>query len=350
MTRAKLYLFQFLIQLKNLNGEQADLVNELREDMRAQHDKFDDAKIKARLRQLAPPDIIEFFLKLYHEECEKELNAVLPCEEQLEPLPTQAAERDVAAADRLVAEEKGNLLYCYELKKWLVWDKRRWKEDTGQRSRMLMEKSMRRYVGKIAANSQSRDISEAGKCLDSHRITNALREAEKKLGVNAAQLDTHPMLLTFKNGTLNLETGELEPHQPEHLITKMIHYNYNAEAECPKFLTFLEHAVGKEALPYLQKLVGYTLTGDTSEKTFIIVWGLPDTGKTTFLDIVRSLLSELAVLLQVDTLMAKRQGSDAAAQEDLAALRGVRFASTSELDQNRKLSIGMINALFREWE
>jgi putative DNA primase/helicase len=172
-----------------------------------------------------------------------------------------------------------------------------------------------------------------------------LHEAEKKLGVAAADLDTRPFLITFENGTLDLETMTLGPHRREHLITKMVHHTYNPKATLlPRFLGLLEHAVGEEAMPYMQKLLGYSLTGDTSEKTFIVVWGAGDTGKTTFLEIVRKLLEEYAVLLQVDTLM-DRHGSDSAVQEDLAALRGMRIATTSELDQGRKLSIAVIKRI-----
>ena len=251
---------------------------------------------------------------------------------------------DAGNADLLVAAEGDDLRYCFEMKKWLVWDKRRWLVDEKQTARALMEKTMRAYVAKVADTGNAKDISTASACLDTYRITNGLHEAEKKLGVAAAELDTHPCLITFKNGTLELETMTLGPHKREHLITKMIHHNYDCEAKPSLFLSLLEHAVGKGAMPYVRKLLGYSITADTSEKTFIVVWGDSDTGKTTFLQILRKLLREYAVLLQVDTLM-ERRGGDSAAQEDLVALRGMRIATTSELGQEKKLSIAVIKRL-----
>ena len=143
---------------------------------------------------------------------------------------------------------------------------------------------------------------------------------QKKLGVAAADLDTHPLLITFENGTLDLETMTLGPHKREHLITKMIQHNYNPEAKLPRFFSgCLNTQLAKEAMPYMQKLLGYSLTGETSEKTFIVVWGAGDTGKTTFLKIVRKLLEEYAMLLQVDTLMDRQEAI-------LLARRSRRFA------------------------
>jgi P4 family phage/plasmid primase-like protien len=251
---------------------------------------------------------------------------------------------DAGNAELLVAAEGDDLRYCFEMKKWLVWDKRRWLVDEKQTARVLMEETMRARVAEVVVSGSPKQIAVVSNCLDTYRITNGLHEAEKKLGVAATDLDTHPFLITFKNGTLDLETMTLGPHKREHLITKMIQHNYKPEAKLPRFLGLLEHAVGKEAMPYIQKLLGYSLTGETSEKTFIVVWGAGDTGKTTFLEIVRKLLEEYAVLLQVDTLMDRR-GSDSTAQEDLAALRGTRIATTSELDQGRKLSIAVIKRI-----
>ncbi len=248
---------------------------------------------------------------------------------------------DAVNADMLVRAEGENLRYVHEMKKWMPWDGRRWKIDEGQRARALMEKTMRAYIAKVAETGSAKDVEAAADCLNTKRITNGLGEAEKKLGVAANELDSHPFLVTFQNGTLDLRTMTLTPHQREHLITKMVHHNYVPDAECPRFLSFLEHAVGADAIPYVQKLLGYSLTGDTSEKTFVVVWGVGDTGKTTFLEIARKLLEEYAVLLQVDTLMDRR-GGDGSTQEDLASLRGTRLATTSELDQGRKLSIATL--------
>ena len=197
----------------------------------------------------------------------------------------------------------------------------------------------------MAANGTAEDIARAAKLLASSAVSNALREAEKKLLVNIEQLDSDPMLITFANGTLDLRTGELSEHDPEDYITKMIHHNYNPDAECPKlWIRLLHHAVGDEGVRYLQKAFGYLLTGDTCEKKFFLLYGERDTGKTTALDVLAILLKEFHSQLMVDTLMEKR-GNDSAMHEDLATLRGCRFATTSELDRGRRLSIATLKRI-----
>ena len=62
--------------------------------------------------------------------------------------------------------------------------------------------------------------------------------------ISASELDTHPWLLNFRNGTIDLRTGELTGHNPDHHITKLIEYDYNLTATCPRFFKFLERITG----------------------------------------------------------------------------------------------------------
>jgi putative DNA primase/helicase len=197
---------------------------------------------------------------------------------------------------------------------------------------------MRKYVKSIVATGNITDINDAKHCLDTFRITNGLREAQNRLAISVSELDQHPFLLTFTNGTLNLETAEFGQHNRKHLITKMVHHEYHSQALCPQWLAFLTRAVGQEGVAYLQKVIGYALTGYTSEKKFFVICWPKNVGKTTFLETIQEILKEHAVLLQVDTLLDK-YGGDSGKQEDLVSLRGARFARTSELERHRKLSV-----------
>src|SRR4029453_8138582 len=94
----------------------------------------------------------------------------------------------------------------------------------------------------------------ATSCLNSQRITNALREAQPHLAIRPAELDTHSDLLNFGNGTLDLETGALRPHRRDDFITKLVHYEYRPEAKCPTFLAFLTRTMANHLglIAYLQ--------------------------------------------------------------------------------------------------
>jgi P4 family phage/plasmid primase-like protien len=259
-------------------------------------------------------------------------------------MPLQAQFTACVNADRIVTDHGDRLRFCFELNSWLWWDGMRWKPDAQQRARQLTEQTLRNLLLQKSLKGTADEIVGAAKLLQTAGVSNALFETEKKLLINIEQLDSDPWLVTFANGTVDLRSGELgEPDQADY-ISKLIHFPFNPDASCPKWLSFLRHAVGDEGVRYLQKAFGYALTADTSEKKFWVLHGESNTGKTTCLTILAILLREFHSLLMVDTLLDKK-GGDSAAQEDLASLRGCRFASTSELDRNRRLSIAQLKRI-----
>ena len=142
--------------------------------------------------------------------------------------------------------------------------------------------------------------------LNMNRIASALEMVQSDLAITPEQLDSDPNLLNVLNGTIDLRTGQLLAHTRSHYITKLVNVDYDPAAQCPVFLAFLDQVIGHLA-DFLQKAIGYSLTGLTSERAFFICYGAGSNGKTTLLSFFRSLLNEYATLLQVDTLMARSQ-------------------------------------------
>ena len=94
---------------------------------------------------------------------------------------------------------------------------------------------------------------------------------------------------------------------------------------------------------YLQRALGYSLTGTTEEKAVFVPFGSGDNGKTTLLSTFLFLLEEYAVLLQVDTLMVRQESNNT--QADLADLRGARFVMTSETEEGQRLAQGKLKRI-----
>jgi putative DNA primase/helicase len=264
---------------------------------------------------------------------------------------------DVGNAQRIIKLHGERLRYCHAFCKWLVWDGRRWRIDETGAALLLAQQTIIEFATQAVRASRGSQAKFAVRCLHRSRITNALALAESWLPVLPADLDTHPDLLNFRNGTLNLRTRELLPHSQQHFITKLIYYDYQPDAECPTFLGFLHRIMGNHPdvaeldgercdrmVVYLQCVLGYSLTGYTSEKAVFLFQGRTDTGKTTLLSLFRGLLSEYAVKLQIDTLMARPQESNNT-QADLADLRGARFAMTSETEKGQRLSEGKLKRI-----
>ena len=263
---------------------------------------------------------------------------------------------DLGNAQRLIAMHGDDLRYNHDFAKWLVWDDWRWCIDTAEQARKLAQDTMLELVRQAMATGDEDLLSFAARSLKSPQISYTMREAQPHIFIPTAALDRDPWLLNFRNGTLDLRTGELRPHHRADFLTKMVHYNYNADAECPTFLRFLERIMGggpdaSEAaldradrlIAYLQKAFGYALTGVTSEKAVMIFHGSGNNGKSTLLSTFLKILEEYAVLLQIDTLMVRQESNNT--QADLADLRGARFVMTSETEEGQRLAEGKLKRI-----
>src|SRR5206468_4129463 len=103
----------------------------------------------------------------------------------------------------------------------------------------------------------------------------SLAQSEPGIPATLDQFDTNPYLLNVENGTINLKTGRLEGHDPFNRLTKLAPVHYDETAACPQWLKFLDKVLkgDQELIHYVQKVVGYSLTGDTREQCFFILYG-----------------------------------------------------------------------------
>jgi putative DNA primase/helicase len=157
--------------------------------------------------------------------------------------------------------------------------------------------------------------------------------------------DRDPLLLNCKNGTVELRTGLLRPHRREDYITKLISVNYDEKASCPLWLNFLEKTfeVESDIIPFLQRVFGYSLTGDMSEQCFFILYGEGANGKSTLLETVRFVLGDYAKKAAPEAFFEKK--NDSPAGYEIAALEGSRFVISDETGENRRLDEGLIKRI-----
>jgi putative DNA primase/helicase len=191
-------------------------------------------------------------------------------------------------------------------------------------------------------------IKFSADCLNTARITNMMREAQPHATLTIAELDRDPLLVNFPNGTLDARTGQMRSHRREDHITAIIRHEYNPKAQCPQFLKLINETFGgdRETIGFVQRALGYSLTGVTSEKCIFLVHGPTDTAKTTLLTIIKTLLADYAGQIKVESLMVERgRPMDNNAQADLADLRGKRFVNTSETGQGDRLREELIKLL-----
>jgi len=250
---------------------------------------------------------------------------------------------DHGNSERLIALHGRGLRYSYDFKKWLVCDGRRWAVDAEGHVRKLAKSTILDFLSQAIERRDGAGEKFAKQSLDDRRISGMLSMSECELPVKHEDLDVDPYHLNFLNGTVDLRTGTVRAHRREDLITKLVHHRYEPAAEHPRFDQFLARILHADLGAWLQKALGYSLTGATSEKAVFLLHGPKDTGKTTLLTLFLRLLREYGVLLQIDTLMARQESNNT--QADVADLRGARFAMTSETEEGQRLAEGKLKRI-----
>ncbi len=260
---------------------------------------------------------------------------------------------DAGNAERFAKQWGDDARYVPELKCWLVWNGTYWQRDSvGAVMEMAKRTAFEIYQeGNHVTDTQVRDLIVRHSKLSQQapRLKAMLEMAESipALVVPIAKLDADPWVLGVENGTLDLRQGKLMPAKQEDYITKVGPVVFDAAAECPIFLQFLTEIMrgDKELVDYLQRLLGYMLTGDTSEQRLFFWYGTGANGKSTLLNVCKGLLGgELSRQTPAETIMARSNKSGGATPE-LACLKSARAVMTTEIDEGSFLSEALVKQM-----
>lgn len=237
----------------------------------------------------------------------------------------------------------GKVVYVHGLG-WHVWDGRRWCEDKSdaQVTRMMQALSLTwADAGKYftaQANTAAADVAykQARALLNLARIRAALELAKVEETIHYAEnpFDRDSMLLNVTNGVLNLRTGELHPHSPDYMCSRMCRVAYNPTARAERWTRFMREVFGgdESLVNFMRRFLGYSLTGDMSEQRYVIAWGSGANGKSTLYNAIRYLMGDYAATISTEALMIKRNASDNV-NTDIAQLAGVRLVVVPEWDE-----------------
>ena len=163
---------------------------------------------------------------------------------------------DTSNAAAFVADHGPILRYCYPWKTWLVWTGTHWQRDTSGEVMRLAKATVKNLVQRITVLSDEKQIAELFAHIKTSLSTAKLKamvenaQSEHGIAVQPDQLDVDPWLLNCANGTLDLRTGELRPHQQSALLTKCLPIVYDPAARCPQWIAFLENAIGGRCRTY----------------------------------------------------------------------------------------------------
>ncbi len=236
---------------------------------------------------------------------------------------------------------------------YMVWDGRRWVSDSNEILVQEMAKATARaiYVEASKCEDESRRIELskwAVKSESGHMIREMVKLAKGEPNIQAkvSDLDRDPLLFNCLNGTLDLSTCELHPHNPMHLITKLTSVEYRPEAQCPLWKKFTSEIFDEdEAITnYVQRYAGLCLTGITNQREFIFAYGGGSNGKSTLLSMLRAVLGDYAQTASFTTFLQSKDRANSA-RDDLVDQKGARMICAIEANEGQRIDEGLLKQL-----
>lgn len=178
----------------------------------------------------------------------------------------------------------------------------------------------------------------------------ALQNAAKTdpmLRVDLRMFDSNRDELVARNGVIDLPTGQLRPHSPSNYARKSAGTTYDPEAQCPKWEAFLLEVMrgDADAVRYLQRALGYTLTGHVRDEAMFFMYGGGANGKSVLANVVQRLMGDYYVRVSGDFLMMQPQSNREAATPGLARICGARIVMVNEVESTAKLSGQQVKVL-----
>ncbi len=260
---------------------------------------------------------------------------------------------DVGNAERLIARHGADLRFCTPRNQWIVWDGIRWQPDPGSVATSRAIETVRRMYAEAGRLKNPDDRAKhANHAMGSERVDRLkamlwVAAHLEGVSVQPGELDGDPYLLNLLNGTLNLNSLELQPHTRGDLITRIAPVAFDPDAQCPTWKRFLHDVMDGDPkmIAYLQRAAGLCLSGDTRARAFFFLYGTGCNGKSTFLETVRDVLGEYAGDIPPSELMLVKRQDHGKATPFLVRLPGVRFVTAQETEEQERLAAALVKAI-----
>ncbi len=244
---------------------------------------------------------------------------------------------------RFLTTNGDKVRYSPELGRWYTWNGSWWAEDRLNRVQEMAAASvdqLREWVAEA-------DGADEFKRRSAHYTASAragrrdallsLVSTDPDVVVAVEQLDAHPMLLACRNGTIDLETGELRPARPGDLLTRGVDVEHDPTADPSEWVKFITTIFGGDAglVEFMQRLLGYCITGMVKEHVLPVLQGAGANGKSVLVGVMQDTLGDNAMTAPEGLVI--RHDHDPH-PERIAALRGRRLVVSNELEEKAQLA------------
>lgn len=292
---------------------------------------------------------------------------------------------ELGNSERLADAHHESLRFVNDLEQWYTFDGKIWKRNaTGEVSRITKSvvRGLYKEADDLSDDDQRRALTKFALQSESAKSINAIKQlaqSDIRIATIPRAFDSHPFLLTCNNGTIDLQTGQLLPHNSHDLITRLAPVDFNQSlinyfanpspippdgttatrsdslsaneiSAINDWLTFLNLVTSnnQHMIDFLQRTFGYCLTGSTREGSIFYVHGESRTGKTTIVEALLAILgmNEYGYKTSFDTFLASRRAGGP--RNDLASLEGIRLSVASEVSSGQKFNEALLKELSGE--
>lgn len=259
---------------------------------------------------------------------------------------------DTGNADRFI-DRYGHLYkHSYITNKFYIYDGQKWKVDDRGAIRKLIDEMIESIKNEKVLHSEDVTEEEARETFQKYykktRGTqskkNIMNELMHRKTVTPDEFDKDDMLLNVANGYIDLTSRELYKHDINRMFSQIANTDYSEKMQPAVWLDFLNDifAGDKAVIRYIQKALGYSLTGSTREQVMFILFGKGRNGKSIFVETISEILGDYSNNMQAKSLMVKKNDN---VNTDIARLSKARFVTSSEPNEGFRFDEGLIKQI-----
>ena len=262
---------------------------------------------------------------------------------------------DTGNAERLKDLFGDNIRYNYTSNAWMYYDGKRWKHDDTGKMKILADKVVDNMKNEKLFIAEGVDEEEMKKFKHRHwkdsrnhnKKVNMMKECEHLLPVQNNDFDKDFNLFNVQNGYIDLRSGQLIDHDRNNFFTKISNVEFTDKADCPKWEEFLNDIfLGRQDLiDFIQRAVGYSLSGYTTEQVLFVLHGNGRNGKSVFIEVLNEIFGNYATNITPQAIMASKMGNNSGPTPEIAKLDGARFVTTTEPNEGDRFDEGLLKQI-----
>jgi putative DNA primase/helicase len=262
---------------------------------------------------------------------------------------------DIIAGRLFASRNHDRLHFVGQAGRWLQWDGTRWLwcacGEEMANAKHVAEATLI-HAAKLFSQDNAKHhkrMAFATRLQNLPRLEAMIELAKSEPGMtvgHVAELDSDPWLIGARNGVVNLKDGTLLTPSPAMLITRQVAAKYDRGSECPRWGKFLDQLFegDQETVGFIQRAIGYTLTGTTTEEVLFICYGGGANGKSVFANVISEIMADYGQMAPPSLLTTRKDG-DAGPRNDVARLCGARLVQINELNQGDRLDEQVVKML-----